>query len=113
MGVHWALEVAKEHKGKIEIIDLRTINPIDEDLIIDRVNIHGKCLVITEEPLSNSFAQALTGRLQEKCFKNLDAPVFSIGSEDLPAIPLNSILEETMLPNVQKINKKIIEILNF
>ena len=113
MGVHWALEVAKEHKGKIEIIDLRTINPIDEDLIIDRVNMHGKCLVITEEPLSNSFAQALTGRLQEKCFKNLDAPVFSIGSEDLPAIPLNSILEKTMLPNVQKINKKIIEIFNF
>ena len=113
MGVHWALNAAKDHKRKVEIIDLRTINPIDEDLIFSTVNKHGKCLVLTEEPYHNSFAQSLTGRIQEKCFKKLDAPVFVMGSENLPAIPLNSTLEAKMLPNAEKASKKIGEILNY
>ena len=113
MGVHWAIGAAKNHIGKVEIIDLRTINPIDEKLIFERVNIHGKCLIITEEPLNNSFAQALGGRIQEKCFRNLDAPVGTIGAENLPAIPLNSTLEATMLPNEEKVSDKINEILGF
>ena len=113
MGVHWAIGAAKNHIGKVEIIDLRTINPIDEKLIFEKVNAHGKCLIITEEPLNNSFAQALGGRIQEKCFRNLDAPVITIGAENLPAIPLNSTLEATMLPNEEKVSNKINEILGF
>ena len=113
MGVHWAIGAAKNHIGKVEIIDLRTINPIDEKLIFEKVNVHGKCLIITEEPLNNSFAQALGGRIQEKCFRNLDAPVVTIGAENLPAIPLNSTLEATMLPNEEKVSDKINEILGF
>ena len=113
MGVHWALNAAKNHKGKVEIVDLRTIHPLDEKLIFERVNKHGKCLVLTEEPYNNSFAQALSGRIQENCFKNLDAPVYVMGSENLPAIPLNSTLEATMLPNAEKVSKKIEEILNY
>jgi len=113
MGVHWALNAAKNHKGKVEVIDLRTINPIDEKLIFERVNEHGKCLLLTEEPYNNSFAQSLAGRIQEHCFEKLDAPVFTMGSENLPAIPLNSTLEETMLPNAEKLSKKIEEILAY
>ena len=113
MGVHWALNAAKNHKGKVEIVDLRTIHPLDEKLIFERVNKHGKCLVLTEEPYNNSFAQALSGRIQENCFKNLDAPVYVMGSENLPAIPLNSTLEATMLPNADKVSEKIEEILRY
>jgi len=113
MGVHWALNAAKEHKGKVEIIDLRTINPIDEELVFERVNKHGKCLVLTEEPYNNSFAQSLAGRIQEHCFKQLDAPVYVMGSENLPAIPLNSTLEARMLPNAEKVSDKIGEILAY
>jgi len=113
MGVHWALSAAEQHKGKIEIIDLRTINPIDKELIIKQVNKHGKCLIITEEPYKSSYAQALAGMIQENCFENLDAPVFTIGAENLPAIPLNSTLETTMLPNAKKVSKKIEEILKY
>ena len=80
MGVHWALNAAKNHKGKVEVLDLRTIHPLDEKLIFETVKKHGKCLVLTEEPFNNSFAQALSGRIQEKCFRNLDAPVFILGS---------------------------------
>ena len=113
MGVHWALNAAKDHKGKVEIIDLRTIYPLDEKLIFDKVNKHGKCLVLTEEPYNNSFAQSLAGRIQEKCFEKLDAPVFVLGSENMPAIPLNSKLEDTMIPNAKKVSKKIEKMLNY
>ena len=113
MGVHWAINAAKKFSGQIEIIDLRTLFPIDKKLIYSTVNKHGKCLVITEEPYSSSFAQSLAGDIQEKCFKNLDSPVFVLGAEKLPAIPLNSILEETMLPNSEKVAKKINEILRY
>ncbi len=113
MGVHWALNAAKNHKGKVEILDLRTINPIDEKLVFERVKKHGKCLVLTEEPYNNSFAQSLVGRIQEHCFEKLDAPVYVMGSKNLPAIPLNSTLEARMLPNAEKVSDKIEEILNY
>ena len=113
MGVHWALNAAKHHKGKVEIIDLRTINPLDEKLVFNTVNKHGKCLVLTEEPFRNSFAQSLVGSIQEHCFENLDAPVYVMGSENLPAIPLNSTLEATMLPNAEKVSEKIEKILAY
>ncbi|MDA9345101.1 thiamine pyrophosphate-dependent enzyme [Flavobacteriales bacterium] len=113
MGVHWGLNAAENHKGKVEIIDLRTINPIDEELVFERVNKHGKCLVLTEEPYSNSFAQSLVGRIQEHCFEKLDSPVYVMGSENLPAIPLNSTLEARMLPNTEKVSEKIREVLAY
>ena len=113
MGVHWSINAAKDYEEQIEIIDLRTINPIDENLIFATVNKHGKCLVLTEEPYHNSFAQSLAGRIQENCFEKLDAPVFVMGSENLPAIPLNSTLESRMLPNKEKVSKKIKDILDY
>ena len=113
MGVHWALNAAKNYSGKVEILDLRCINPIDEELIFTTVNRYGKCLVLTEEPYNNSFAQALSGRIQKNCFQNLDAPIYVMGSENLPAIPLNSTLEKTMLPNSEKVSDIIKEILEY
>ena len=113
MGVHWALNAAQQHDGRVEIVDLRSINPIDEKLIFNSVRKNGKCLVLTEEPYDNSFAQALSGKIQEHCFENLDCPVYTMGSENLPAIPLNSTLEKTMLPNSEKVSEKIKEILEY
>ena len=113
MGVHWALNASKNYKGKVEIVDLRTIHPLDEKLVFERVNKHGKCFVLTEEPYNNSFAQSLVGRIQEHCFEKLDAPVYVMGSENLPAIPLNSTLEARMLPNSKKVSEKIVEILAY
>ncbi len=63
------------------------------------------CLVITEEAVGNSFAQSVAARIQENCFEYLDGPVQTIGSENLPAIPLNSILEQAMIPSAQKVAK--------
>jgi 2-oxoisovalerate dehydrogenase E1 component len=113
MGVYWARNAAKDYPGQVEIIDLRTLVPLDEETIYNSVMKHGKCLVLTEEPVGNSFAQALAGRIAEKCFMHLDAPVKVIGSENLPAIPLNSTLEATMLPNVQKVGAAMNLLLRF
>jgi 2-oxoisovalerate dehydrogenase E1 component len=113
MGVHWALNASTDIKNQVEIIDLRTLYPLDEEAIFKSVRKTKKCLVVTEEPTNNSFARSLAGLIQEKCFRNLDAPVMVIGSENMPAIPLNSVLEFTMIPNVGKVKTKIEELLNY
>ncbi|OBX26201.1 2-oxoisovalerate dehydrogenase E1 component [Gelidibacter algens] len=115
MGVHWAMNASEAlgMKEQIEVIDLRTLFPLDEDTIMKSVRKTGKCLVVTEEPSNNSFARALAGKIQEECFRFLDAPVMTIGSENMPAIPLNSTLEETMIPSTEKVKRKINELLNY
>ncbi len=113
MGVYWAKNAAKNFPGRIEIVDLRTLYPVDEAMIFESVRKNNRCIVVTEEPVNNSFAQALAGRIAAGCFTSLDAPVGVVGSEDLPAIPLNSTLEFTMIPNADKVGKVIERILNY
>ncbi len=113
MGVYWAKNAAKEFPDQVEIVDLRTLNPLDEETILASVKKHGKCIVLTEEPYNNGFPQALSGRISKKCFEFLDAAVEVIGSENLPAIPLNATLEATMLPNASKVAKAIGELLAY
>ena len=115
MGVHWAMNASEElgMQDQIEVIDLRTLYPLDEDTVMKSVKKTGKCLVVTEEPSNNSFARALAGKIQEECFKFLDAPVMTIGSENMPAIPLNSTLEQTMIPSTEKVKIKIESLINY
>jgi 2-oxoisovalerate dehydrogenase E1 component len=113
MGVYWAKTAAKNFPGQIEIIDLRTINPLDEQSIIDAVKKCSRCLIVTEEVPENSFARAIAGMVAEKCFEYLDAPVATIGSVNVPAIPLNSTLEAAMLPNAEKVARKMQELLGY
>jgi 2-oxoisovalerate dehydrogenase E1 component len=103
MGVHWAIQAARSFHDQVEIIDIRTIFPLDETLIFESVKKHGKCLVITEEPVLSTFGQSLVARIQQNCFEWLDAPVMLTGSENVPAIPLNETLENTALPSVDKV----------
>jgi 2-oxoisovalerate dehydrogenase E1 component len=103
MGVYWAKAAAKNFNEQIEIVDLRTLFPLDEELIFERVKAHGKCLILTEEQQNNSFAEALAGRVSKNCFSFLDAPVEVLGAKNVPAVPMNMILEEAMLPNAEKI----------
>ena len=112
MGVYWAKEAAMEFPGQIEIIDLRTLAPVDEDLLIARIRLHGKCLMITEEQETHSFVQSLAGKLTVPCFASLDAPIQVMGSLDLPAVPMNMGLEKAMLPSAQKVAERIGRLLN-
>ncbi len=111
MGVYWAKEATKSFEGRIEIIDLRSLNPIDWDMISFSVKNHGRVLVLTEEPLLNSFAESLAGRISKELFQYLDAPVWTFGAANLPAIPLNTELEKMMLPNAEKVKVEIDKLL--
>jgi 2-oxoisovalerate dehydrogenase E1 component len=113
MGVYWAKTAAKELSGKVEIIDLRTLFPLDEDLVYSTVKKHGKCLVLTEEQQNNSFAEALAGRISRHCFQSLDAPVEVLGALNLPAVPLNMGLEAAMLPNAEKVKERLLKVLMY
>ncbi|WP_232825944.1 alpha-ketoacid dehydrogenase subunit alpha/beta [Chitinophaga alhagiae] len=113
MGVYWAKAAAESFPGRVEIVDLRTLFPLDEALVFDTVRKHGKCLVLTEEQLNNSFAQSLAARISEACFHWLDAPVQTMGALDLPAVPLNMTLEKEMLPNAEKVAEKISRLLAY
>lgn len=113
MGVYWALAAAKKLNGSVEILDLRTLNPLDEDAIYEQTKKHGKVLVLTEETLRNSFAEAIAGRISQNCFEHLDAPVQTMGSANLPAIPLNMGLEKEMLPNADKVFDRLEELLGY
>ncbi len=113
MGVYWAKTAAKQYPQRVTIIDLRTLVPWDEEAVLDAVRSHGRCLVVTEESITNSFAQALAGRVSAECFEQLDAPVRFIGSADMPAIPLNSTLEAEMVPSAEKVGKVLGEVLAY
>lgn len=112
MGVYWSMAAAKSFAGKVEIIDLRTLFPLDEALIFETVKAHGKCLIVTEEQQNNSFAEALSGRIAYACFKSLDAPVAVLGALNLPAIPMNIGLEKAMLPGAEKVKESIAKLLS-
>lgn len=112
MGVYWAKAAAAQVKGKVEIVDLRTLYPLDEELVFERVKLHGKCLVLTEEQQNNSFAEALAGRISKNCFQSLDAPVEVLGALNTPAVPMNIDLEKAMLPDASKVAAAVQKLLN-
>jgi 2-oxoisovalerate dehydrogenase E1 component len=113
MGIYWSKTAARQFPGQVEIIDLRTLYPLDEALVFERVAVHGKCIVLTEEQQENSFAEALAGRISYHCFKSLDAAVEVLGALSLPAVPMNMGLEKAMLPNPEKLSERITRLLGF
>ena len=69
--------------------------------------------VVSVESINNSFALALSCSIQENCFEYLDAPIKVIGSENIPAIPLNSNLEMRTLPSAEKVNQAINDLISY
>ncbi|MEN9445887.1 MAG: hypothetical protein RL728_399 [Bacteroidota bacterium] len=112
-GVYWALEAEKHFEGRVEIIDLRTLNPVDFDAINQVVRKHNKAILVTEESIEATFTLGLAGRIQRDNFEFLDAPIKIVGSVDTPAIPLNSTLEAALLTNADKVKTSLRELLNY
>ncbi len=112
-GVYWTLEAASSFEGQVEILDLRSLNPLDMDAINDAAQRHGKVLLVTEESVENTFTLGLAGRIQRDNFQYLDAPIGIVGSVDTPAIPLNSTLEAALLTNSQHVKDALENLLNY
>jgi 2-oxoisovalerate dehydrogenase E1 component len=113
MGVYWAKAAAEQLPGQLEIIDLRTLFPLDEEYIFNVVRKHGKVLVLTEEQQNNSFAEALAHRVAYNCFHFLDGKVEVLGARNLPAVPINMALEAAMLPTPAKLVERIHKLLAY
>lgn len=112
-GVYWAKEACIGLEGCTELLDLRSIRPLDFELIRHRIKQTHRALIITEEPVLNGFAQALAGRISSELFAMLDAPVLVVGSMETPAIPLNENLERYVLIDSQKVREALEETLSF
>jgi 2-oxoisovalerate dehydrogenase E1 component len=98
MGVHWALEAAEKHPEiSMEIIDLRTLAPLDTEAIYQSVKNTGKVIVLYEDNFTGGVGAELASLITENCFNDLDAPVKRIAALDTP-IPFNDKLEDNFLP---------------
>ena len=113
MGVYWSLAAAKDFPGQVEIVDLRSLNPLDQDYVYDAVKRHNKAMLVTEESAEASFTLGLAGRIQRDCFEHLDAPIDIVGSIDTPAIPLNTGLEAAVLPSPEKVQTALRKLLDY
>jgi 2-oxoisovalerate dehydrogenase E1 component len=111
MGVYWAKAAAAQLNSQVEVVDLRTLFPLDESLVCERVKLHGRALFLTEEQQNNSFMEAFAQRITKACFRFLDAPIEVMGALNLPAVPINLALEKAMLPNATKLADRLREML--
>ncbi len=101
LGVHWAMEMLDKHPEiKADLIDLRTLVPLDREAILKSVNQTGKAIILHEDTLTGGIGGELASIINENCFENLDAPVVRCGSLDTP-VPMNADLEWNFLPKAR------------
>ena len=114
--VHHSLEaaeqVAKEDNAQIEVLDLRSLKPLDEEAIIKSVQKTNRVLVVHEDKVFGGFGGELVALINEKSFEYLDAPVQRVGSTDTP-VGFNRILEKATLPDTQRILVALRELLHY
>jgi 2-oxoisovalerate dehydrogenase E1 component len=112
MGVHWAQEILEEFPDNtIEIVDLRTLLPLDEETIFSSVRKTGKVLILHEDCLTGGIGGEISARINESCFDVLDAPVKRLASMDTP-VPFAADLEHNFLPKL-KLKQAIEELLAY
>ncbi|GAC1599836.1 MAG: dehydrogenase E1 component subunit alpha/beta [Chitinophagaceae bacterium] len=100
-GVHWAINYAEEHvSADIEILDLRTLLPLDYDAIKATVKKNGKVLLLHEDTLTGGIGAEITAWIAEHCFEYLDAPVMRCASLDTP-VPFNTALEKNFMASAR------------
>ncbi|MDO9138292.1 MAG: dehydrogenase E1 component subunit alpha/beta, partial [Lutibacter sp.] len=110
-GVHWALNEVKLHNISADVIDLRTLQPLDTEAIYKSVKKTGKALILQEDTLFGGIASDLSALITENCFNYLDAPVKRVGSIETP-IPFAKNLEDMFLPK-NRLYESIVALLNY
>ncbi|MFI7707696.1 alpha-ketoacid dehydrogenase subunit beta [Nonomuraea sp. NPDC049480] len=96
-----AATAAEEDGRSLEVIDLRSLNPLDEPVIMDSVRRTGRVVVVHEAPVNSGFGAELAARITERCFYHLEAPVLRVGGFSTPYPP--SKLEEHYLPDLDRV----------
>jgi 2-oxoisovalerate dehydrogenase E1 component beta subunit len=103
---HYALEAADrvaEEGVSAEVVDLRTLRPLDKETVLDSVRKTGKCLIVYEDNRFGGYGAEVAAIVAEEAFDYLDGPVTRVAGPDVPAVPYNHVLEEWFMPNPDKI----------
>ncbi|MCE3258915.1 MAG: dehydrogenase [Bacteroidetes bacterium] len=112
LGVHWALEALNENPSiSADLIDLRTLAPLDIETIYKSVKKNGKVFVLHEDTLTGGIGGEIAALITENCFEYLDAPVMREGSLDTP-VPMNADLEQNFLPK-ERFKEKLQKLLKY
>ena len=103
---HQCLEAAQllDAEGvSVEVVDLRTLSPLDREAILESVRRTGRAMVVHEDNLTGGFGAEVAATISEHAFDALDAPVVRVAAPDIPAMPFNTPQEEFFMPSPQKI----------
>lgn len=112
LGVHWAMEILDQHPEiSADLIDLRTLAPLDREAIFESVKKTGRAFVLHEDTITGGIGGELSALITENCFEYLDAPVMREGSLDTP-VPMNADLETNFLPK-ERFRKKLLQLKNY
>jgi 2-oxoisovalerate dehydrogenase E1 component len=111
-GVHWALEVLDKHPEiSADLIDLRTLLPLDEETVFASVAKTGKAIILHEDTLTGGIGGELAARIMENCFEKLDAPVMRSASLDTP-VPFSAELEQNFLAK-DRFEAQLLQLFNY
>jgi 2-oxoisovalerate dehydrogenase E1 component len=114
--VHWSLRAASqlkdEHGIDTEVIDLRSLLPLDVDTIVESVRKTSKALVVHEDKEFSGFGGEVVAQITAKCFEYLDAPVMRVGAAFTP-VPFSKILERSVLPQPDQIYNRALEVASY
>jgi 2-oxoisovalerate dehydrogenase E1 component len=111
MGVHWAKEVVEKHNLDVEILDLRTLLPLDKDAIYETVRKTHRVILLHEDCLTGGIGGEIAALISENCFESLDAPVMREGSLDTP-VPFDAELEKNFFPK-SRFEEKLLKLVNY
>ena len=110
--VHWALEILEKYPEiKADLLDLRTLQPLDKAAIFASVKKTGKVIILQEDTLFGGVGADIAAMIAEECFEHLDAPVMRVGSLETP-VPFSKALEDGFLPK-QRFGEKIQQLLKY
>jgi 2-oxoisovalerate dehydrogenase E1 component beta subunit len=104
--VHYALDAADrvaEEGISVEVVDLRTLRPLDRETLLGSVRKTGKCLVVYEDNRFGGYGAEVAAIVADEAFDYLDGPVMRVAGPDVPAVPYNHVLEDWFMPNPEKI----------
>lgn len=111
MGVHWAKEIAEKHNLDVDILDLRTLLPLDWDAVYATAKKTGRVIVMHEDCETGGLGGEIAARVAEDCFEYLDAPVMREGSLDTP-VPFDGELEKNFFPK-ERFEEKLLKLVNY
>lgn len=111
MGVHWAKEIVEKHQLDVEILDLRTLLPLDVNAIYDSVRKTHRAIILHEDCLTGGIGGEISALITENCFEYLDAPVMREGSLDTP-VPFDADLEKNFMPK-ERFEQKLLRLVNY